>query len=309
MSKRHPVVILTTLLILLIFVNACSTAKPVTTSIPSVVIFTPTMTTSPVASTTPVPPTPTEVPLAAVVNGEPITLAEYEAEVDRYEAAATITGTILASDTITIVMDDLIDQTLFAQAAAENEFTVDDTLLQSKIDALQTQLGGSQALDTWVTAHGYSEEAFKQALRRSVGAAWMRDQVIGAVPETTEQVHGMQILLSTAAEADEVYAALQSGKDFLDLALTYDPLTGGDLGWFPRGYLDDPVIDEAIFSLQPGEYSQVVETEIGFHILFVAEKDANHTLQPAALAALQINALKEWLIERRNQSEIQVFVH
>jgi peptidyl-prolyl cis-trans isomerase C len=232
----------------------------------------------------------------------------FQAELARYEAATTITGTILASDTNTIVMDELVDQTLLAQAAAENGFLVDEIMVQSRIGAIQTQIGGSQALEDWISGHGYTRDEFMQALRRSVGAAWMRDQVIAAVPETGDEVHAMQILLSTAGEAEEAYASLQSGEDFYELAVIYDPLTGGDLGWFPRGYLGQPTIEESIFALQPGEFSQVVETDIGFHILYVAERDSNHTLLPDARRSLQVAALNQWLIDRRGMSDIQILL-
>jgi peptidyl-prolyl cis-trans isomerase C len=178
-------------------------------------------------------------------------------------------------------------------------------MLQSRIDSLKSQLGGAQALEEWITEHGYSSSDFQQALKRSVGAAWMRDQIIAAVPETTDEVHVKQILLPTAAEADEVYASLQSGTDFLDLAKEYDPITEGELGWFPRGYLEEPAIEEAVFALQPGQYSQVIETKIGYHLLYLVERDASHTLQPDARMALQASALQDWIRERRNQSEIQ----
>jgi peptidyl-prolyl cis-trans isomerase C len=134
----------------------------------------------------------------------------------------------------------------------------------------------------------------------------MRDQVIAAVPETADEVHVVQILVPTSAEANQVYASLQSGKDFLEVASSYDPVTEGDLGWFPRGYLSDPAIEEAAFALQTGQYSAVVQTDIGFHILYLVERDPEHPLQPGARRALQVKTLAEWISERRNQSEIQI---
>jgi peptidyl-prolyl cis-trans isomerase C len=235
-------------------------------------------------------------------------MAEFQAEVTRLQASSTITGTILASDTNTIVLNELIDQTLLAQAATENGYSVDDTLLQSRISALEDQLGGTQALTNWQATHGYSGEDFVRALKRSIGAAWMRDQIIAAVPETADEVHVMQILVPTSAKADQVYASLQSGKDFLEVAATYDPVTKGDLGWFPRGYLSEPAIEKAAFALQPGQYSEVIQTDIGFHILYLVERDPEHTLQPDARRALQVRALQEWLSERRNQSEIHILL-
>jgi peptidyl-prolyl cis-trans isomerase C len=246
--------------------------------------------------------------LAAVVNGEGISLAEYQAELQRFQAASEITGTILASDTQVTVLNELVDQTLLAQAAAEKGFLVDDATVQAKISTLEDQLGGEHALETWENSQGYTTDEFMQALTRAIGATWMRDQIIAAVPDTAEQVHVFQILLTTAAEADKVYASLQAGQDFMEQARLNDPMTRGDLGWFPRGYLEQPAIDEAVFALQAGQYSAVVQTEVGYHILYVAEREADHVLEPDAKRSLQLQAVKTWLHERRNQSEIQVLL-
>jgi peptidyl-prolyl cis-trans isomerase C len=94
----------------------------------------------------------------------------------------------------------------------------------------------------------------------------------------------------------------------LELASSFDPVTNGDLGWFPRGYLSEPAIEEAAFGLQPGQYSVVIPTEIGFHILYLVERDAEHPLQPDARRAIQVKALQDWISERRDQSEIQILL-
>jgi len=308
MNIPRPFAVIFIIGLSILFLSACNQSSPVLTSTSTMVVTLESTLGSPEPSQTPIPPTPTPIPLAAIVNGEAITLEEFDGEFARYQAVSPITGTILASDPRTIVLDEMINQTLFAQSAAQNGFIVDETMLQAKIKALETQLGSPQALEDWKTTHGYTDKDFDLALKRSVGAAWMRDQIIASVPETAEEVHVRQILLPTAAQADEVYAALQSGADFLKQAKKFDPTTGGDLGWFPRGYLGEPALEEAAFALQPGQYSQVIETEIGYHILYLVESDMNRTIQPDARIALQRNALLEWINERRNQSEIQIFI-
>jgi peptidyl-prolyl cis-trans isomerase C len=135
--------------------------------------------------------------------------------------------------------------------------------------------------------------------------AWMRDQLIAQVPTTAEQVHVRQILLYSSDQANEVLAQLKAGKDFAALAAQYDPLTFGDLGWSPRHYLLDPKIEEAVFSLQPGQSSDVIQTSAGFHIIQVIERESQRPLDSNALLALQLQALDNWLQERRNQSQIQ----
>jgi parvulin-like peptidyl-prolyl isomerase len=291
----------------IVFLAACTKITAIATSAITATVTIEGMG-SPEPSATPVPPTPTPIPLAAIINGEPITLAEYKAELARFQASITITGTNLASESSTIVLNELIDQTLLAQAATQNGFVVDDALVKTRMTTLEDQLGGTQALQDWMVAHGYSNDEFQQALKRSVGASWMRDQIISAIPETADEVHVRQILLRSAGEANEVYAQLQSGVNFETLAEEYDPLTKGELGWFPRDYLGEPSIDEAAFALQPGQYSTVIETAIGYHILYLIERDANHTLEPDARQVLQVNAIEEWLNERRQQSEIKILV-
>lgn len=250
-------------------------------------------------------PSPTKFPLAAVVNGEGISLSEYQTELSRYQAAV---GTELATNNPMRVLDELIDQVLMAQAASQTGFVVDEALLTERYDQLADRIGGTQALLEWLEANKYSQEEFYQSLRRAIAVAWMRDQIAAQVPEAVEQVHARQILLYNAGEADQVLEQLGSGQDFAELAEAYDPIAKGDLGWFPRGYLLDPKLDEAIFTLEPGSYSQVVQTEAGFHIVQVIERDLQHLLVPDARMALQRQALQDWLEARREQSEIQVLL-
>ena len=94
-----------------------------------------------------------------------------------YQAAK---GTELAPEDKQRVLDDLIDQALLAQAAQEKGFTVDEAMLQERIKRLASDLGGDQALQTWLTTYHYDEQSFQRALARSIGAAWMRDQIAAA---------------------------------------------------------------------------------------------------------------------------------
>ena len=115
-------------------------------------------------------------------------------------------------------------------------------------------------------------------------------------------------MLYNSDQANQVYSLLESGNDFAALAADYDPQTLGDLGWFPRGYLTQPALEEAAFSLPPGSYSPVIETELGFHILQVIEVDPQHKLTPDARLALQLLALQNWLQASREQSTIEVLL-
>jgi parvulin-like peptidyl-prolyl isomerase len=267
-----------------------------------------------VASTnTPLPPSPSPspVPLAASVNGEPITIADFQTQMTLALAGLAETGTNLATeetaDTETRVINRLIDELLLAQSARQAGFTLDEAGLQQRIDKLAEQAGGQQALDTWMANNGFSLEGFRAAILRAAEAAWMRDQIAGEVLETAEQIHARQILLYNQTEAEQVLAQLQNGADFEELAFGYDPVTGGDLGWFPRGYLLQSAVEEAVFLLQPGQVTGVIQTQIGFHIVQVIERDPQHLLDPDARLTLKKEAVQLWLDERRSQSDIQIF--
>jgi peptidyl-prolyl cis-trans isomerase C len=239
------------------------------------------------------------------VNGEGIPLAEYQAEMTRYQAAF---GTNLATDWQKRVLDDLINQTLLAQAARQKGFVLNETDLQARIDDLVKQVGGLQALSSWMQAHGYTETEFRLNLERSVAAAWMSDQVTGEVSWTADQIHARQILLYNSTDASNLLFQLNNGADFTTLAFQYDPATGGDLGWFPKGYLVEQALETTAFRLEPGKYSDVIDTTLGYHVLLVIEHDPQHPLTSDARMSLQEQALSVWLAERRGQSDIQILV-
>lgn len=251
------------------------------------------------------PPPATSEPMAALINGEGIPVAEFEAEVARYRAAQSALGLEVSLEQAgQAVLEDLIDQTLLAQGAYAAGYAMDEAALQTRIDALTAQAGGPEKFSAWQTAHGYTPETFRTALKRSLAAAWMRDKIAASVPETAEQIHARQILVYSQEKALNVQAQLEAGKDFDELAALYDPVTHGDLGWFPRGYLFEPEIEKAAFALQPGQISGIIATQVGFHIIKVLERDAQRPLVPDARLALQDLALKEWLRKQREQSKI-----
>jgi peptidyl-prolyl cis-trans isomerase C len=290
-----------TILLLALVLAACGSGNP--TSIPAATPAISSSAATPTSTSFQPSVTSTSQPLAARVNGEGISLEEYQAELSRYQASV---GTELATTDKQRVMDELVDQLLLAQAAAQSGYQADEATLDNRVDQLTNQLGGAVALETWMASHAYTKDSFRQDLARSIAAAWMRDQIIQKVPEAMEQVHARQILVYSQDTADEMLARLNAGKDFTALAAEVDPVSKGDLGWFPRGYLLDPKLEQAAFSLQPGEHSPIIQTGAGFHILQVIERDAQHPLEPDARLTLQSKALQDWLAEQRKQSKIEI---
>ena len=74
--------------------------------------------------------------------------------------------------------------------------------------------------------------------------------------------------------AMEALTRLQDGATIGEIAIAYSDgptgLRGGDLGFFQRGQLL-PEFEAAAFELKPGETSTIVESALGFHILFRIE--------------------------------------
>ena len=279
------------LLLVLLALAGCATAAPVP----------PTETAVPPT----VAPTATQEPMAALVNGQGIPVAFFEQEVQRYLAAQAALGqTVSVDQAAPLVLYDLIDQLLLAQGALAAGYRLDEAGLQARLDALAADLGGAEALSAWLSAHGYTDASFRYALRLAAEAAWMRDSLAGGVPVIAEQVHVRQILLYNEAAAGGVLQQLSAGADFDTLAWRYDPFTGGDLGWVPRGYLLSEPVETAVFALQPGEYSPVVVSDVGYHILLVSERDPLHPLSPDALLTLQEQAVRDWLSAQRQSADI-----
>jgi peptidyl-prolyl cis-trans isomerase C len=284
--------------------TACGESTPpiIRTTATEILLETPV----PTITNTPIPPTATPIPMAAIVNGVGITLDEFEAELGRYHSAQGNKGSEDQSEADKIVLDDLISQILLAQGAEKNGFEMDESEFQSRLNELVVAAGGEKAFATWLQSQEYSQDSFRMVLERSIKGAWMRDQILAGVPRSAEQVYVRQILLYNSEQASEALTEIESGKDFATVAASYDPVTQGDLGWFPRNFLPHPSIEEAAFSFQPGEHSQVIETSVGFHIIQVVEKDLDRPLSPEARLIWQETALRDWVAKQREQSDISI---
>lgn len=290
------------ILLAVAFLSACN-PQPTQTAAP------PTVTpTAPVATASPLPPTPTQEPIAAEINGEVLTAREFEAELSRLQVSQASRGiTMDVADQRKKVLDELAGQVLLAQAARDAGFTLDDAGLQKRIDALAASLGGVDELAQWQADHGYTAEDFRLALARQAAAEYQIEQIAAGVPAMAEQVHVRQILTFDQAGADTALSRVNSGTDFATLAYRYDAVTGGDLGWFPRGFLTAPEVEEAAFALEAGQVSGIIKSSVGYHIIMVIEKQDQRPLSPDALLILQQKAVEDWIASRTAASTIEVF--
>ena len=90
-----------------------------------------------------------------------------------------------------------------------------------------------------------------------------------ASPDDSADVHEAQKL-----KAEEILTRARAGEDFSTLAREYSEgpsgPDGGNLGLFSRGQMVKP-FEDAVFALQPGEISDVVKTDFGYHIILLEE--------------------------------------
>jgi parvulin-like peptidyl-prolyl isomerase len=110
------------------------------------------------------------------------------------------------------------------------------------------------------------------------------------------------------AKAAEILKDVKAGKDFAALAKQHssDPgsgAQGGDLGYFQQGQMVPP-FDKAAFSMQPGQTSDLVESQFGVHIIRVVDR------QPARTVPLDEvrPRLEEYLAGQNRQQATQAFV-
>jgi len=287
-------------LILLLLVAGCRPS--ITTS--------PEMTVNP-TQTVPLPPSETPIPLAAMVNGEAITLEDFKSELARFQDAR---GTDLATENngSEIVLQALIDQLLLAQGARSRGISLGDNEIETEIERLINEMGGTENYLSWLQANHYTEATFAQALRLEMLATEMVEQILSGVSDLELQAHAQHILVATQAEAEGILQQLLAGSDFGELAANFslDLSTkpgGGDLGWFAAGSLTAPSVEEAIFQQQPGDSPMIVASELGYHVVQLIALE-ERALPYETLLARQEQAVENWLDDRLQQADIEIFI-
>lgn len=139
----------------------------------------------------------------------------------------------------------------------------------------------------------YWDDNKGQAQRRPANVSF-RQIVILPRPDSAARARGR-------ATAESLLVVLRGGADFAELArrLSADTATrdsGGSLGWFRRGTMVK-AFEETAFRLKPGEISDVVETDFGYHIIQVqrvqpAEVLARHILIAPEISPAQVEVTR-----------------
>lgn len=135
--------------------------------------------------------------------------------------------------------------------------------------------------------------------------------------EKQETVVARHVVVRTEQQAKEIAERIRRGEKMEALAKQYsiDPNTkeiGGWLGPIERGMVD-PLFEKALFSLEPGEVSEPVLGELGYHVLQVEQK---FPYRPSTFGESKDKVLRDlvqertnaWLEERMKEIKIERFL-
>jgi peptidyl-prolyl cis-trans isomerase C len=130
----------------------------------------------------------------------------------------------------------------------------------------------------------------------------------------TERVRARHILVASEQEAQQVRARIEKGEKFEDLAKQYSldgsKEYGGDLGYFTAPEMV-PEFSKAAFALKPGEVSQPVKTDFGWHIIKLEDRKTGGAqpydqVKTAIRNILLRKKTQEKIISLRLQSKVEL---
>src|SRR6516162_945202 len=256
------------------------------------------------------------------------------------------------------LLRDLIDSRLLAQKAEELGISADTDVIKSLDELRkQMHAESMEDLEKAAQAQGVSFEEFKQNLKETILTQKVIQQEVGGHLTVTQQeiqefynqhksemerpetVRLSEILVSTQtpaaapgqpapsadevvaqakSKADAIYAQLQKGAKFDELAQKNSngptAANGGDLEYFKRGTLAKQLEDQ-VFALKPGQYTEPIRTNQGWVILKVTEhtsegipplKEVESQIQERLYMTKMQPALREYLTKLREDAYIDI---
>jgi peptidyl-prolyl cis-trans isomerase C len=285
-------------------------------------------------------PLPPQLPeIVARINGETITGKELD---DAVREIAGRAGPVPPDERDRVyrgVLDNMIGYRLIVQEAKARKIAVPDAEVEAQVAQIRSQFGSDAQFQQALTTQKTTLEAVRSDTRDAISAEKLVDGEIAAKiavkPEAVTdfyqqnqdkfqqgpRVRASHILIGIPQNADAatkqqakskaeaLLKDLKSGKDFADAAKanSQDPGSapnGGDLGYFEQGQMVPP-FEQAAFALKTGEMSEVVETQFGYHIIKVADKQASRVV-PLDEAKQQI---EQYLTEQNRHAQTELFVN
>jgi hypothetical protein len=270
---------------------------------------------------------------AASVGDEQISVDTLAVEIDRYTFLAALNqatcGTAEEGESADaacarFTLSNLIQDAFVRGFADEHDLAVGDADITTIIEQLDEGLGADE-----VDSQLQENDLTRQDLRVLAERVLLYQAVQGAIAEqqlTDEQLEQLyrdqilsfttvqvdHILVETEAEAEDVYrqvtAADATEQDFLDLAeeVSIDPSAAQNSGSLGSAVASTYVTEfaEAAVALEPGAISEPVQTEFGWHVIRMVDKEVTPFVdaKDQLRADNATTAFDEWLREQAQGS-------
>jgi peptidyl-prolyl cis-trans isomerase C len=202
-------------------------------------------------------------------------------------------------------MENLVSKLVLYDAVRQAEIPVAPAEIDARYDQYKANFPSDEVFEQQLTRMGFDEDQLRDEIGMAIQIESLLSTNVGD-PEAPsddqcreyydshldqfhepEKVKASHILVTVDASAtpEERAAAREkiesirkqclAGEDFAELARTHSDCPssaqGGDLGWFDRTRMVEP-FSEAAFALKPGEISDVVETQFGYHVIRLTDR-------------------------------------
>ncbi len=188
----------------------------------------------------------------------------------------------------------------------QDKVTIDDKAMEAWFETVKDNYKTEPQIKLKYLSFTYGEVARKVTVDQAKIEEYYQNNLDKY--QVPEQRHARHILFKVneddsqqtrqkqAQKAEEVLKLAKSGDDFATLAKKYSEGpskdSGGDLGFFSKAQMV-PAFSEAVFSMKPGEISNVVETQFGYHIIKLEEIKPARTKPLSEVQAEITSALQQ----------------
>jgi peptidyl-prolyl cis-trans isomerase C len=205
--------------------------------------------------------TPSSAFASVVARVEGIEITDQDMQLAEEDLSGTIPQGLAGEQKAAFILDYLIDMRLAARKAETDRFA-ESADFKRKLAFLRDKT--------------LMESLLSQVARESLTEAETKKVYETAVRAQSPEIEfrARHILVETEAQARAVWRRVLTGEDFAKLAdeLSRDPGSkGGDLGWFVKERMV-PEFAEAAAKLQPGQTSEPVRTQFGWHVIRLEAK-------------------------------------
>lgn len=187
-------------------------------------------------------------------------------------------------------LDNLVVKKIIELEAENQNIKVTADEIDKEVEELAEYYGGKDAMTQTLAMYNINLDRVREDVTVNIKLEKLLSQRIKITDEeiqehfqdhqeayaVEEQIKVSHILVENEQEAQEIKTLLAEGGNFNDLARerSTDPGSkeqGGDLGMITRGEMGEE-FDQVAFALQPGQISDPVKSEYGYHIIKVDEK-------------------------------------